>query len=137
VAQELSIHRWDFENAVAQALPIDIALAADGVQEFLDEFSAPPPAPVSWRRGGFLSASQQFAGDGERLRFVAADIDASWTITARPDRFDVADDVDADVIARGTASDLNLFVWGRLGPEALDVTGDGSLLDRWHERVKI
>lgn len=49
----------------------------------------------------------------------------------------LADDADADVVARGTASDLDLFVWGRVPPSALEVTGDASLLERWQERVKI
>ena len=131
VAQELSIHRWDFENAVGAALPIDVALAADGVQEFLDEFT---PKREGARSKG---AAELFAGDGERVRFECTDADASWTLIARPDRFEAGDDRDADVVARATASDLDLFVWGRIGPDALEISGDASLLDRWHERVKI
>ena len=51
--------------------------------------------------------------------------------------FDVKPDGEADVTARGTASDINLFVWGRVPATAFDVKGDTSLLDRWAERVKI
>ena len=130
-AQELSIHRWDFENALGGALPIDPTLAADGVQEFLDEFSPKPSVPQ------FKGAAQMFDGDGERLRFEAIDVPAAWTLTARPEHFEITRDGNADVTAKGPASDLDLFVWGRVPPEALDVTGDSSLLRRWHQRVKI
>jgi hypothetical protein len=131
-AQELSIHRWDFENAVSDPLPIDPTLAADGTDEFLQEFTPKPPEGVNVK-----AASQLFDGDGERLRFEAIDVPREWTITARPTHFDVAPTGEADVTARGPASDLNLFVWGRVPPGVLDVSGDASLLDRWHERVKI
>lgn len=130
-AQELSIHRWDFENAVDTPAAIDPSLAVDGVQEFLDEFSPKPSVPQ------YTGAAQMFGGNGEKLRLEASDIAADWTLTVRPEHFDVDHSPDADVIARGTASDLNLFVWGRVGPEGLDVSGDRSLLDRWHDRVKI
>jgi hypothetical protein len=137
IAQELSIHRWDFESAVGEALPIDPTLAVDGVQEFLDEFSAPPPRPLSWRRDAYRSASELFGGDGERLRFACGDVDASWTLKARPDRLHIVAETDADVTATGTASNINLFFWGRIDPSKLATTGDISLLHRWHERVKI
>lgn len=131
-AQELSIHRWDFENAIAQPLPIDPTLAADGVEELLEQFGPKPPDHPN-----IEGAAQRFGGDGERLRLEATDIDKAWTITARPERFDVEPEGESDVIARGTASDLNLFVWGRVGQDRLDATGETSLLNRWQERVKI
>jgi uncharacterized protein (TIGR03083 family) len=131
-AQELSIHRWDFENAVGDALSIDPTLASDGVDELLSEFG---PKPEKYP--DVKSASELFDGNGERLRLEATDVDRAWTITARPTRFDVSPDGEADVNARGTASDINLFVWGRVPPSVFDVSGDASLLDRWRERVKI
>jgi uncharacterized protein (TIGR03083 family) len=130
-AQELSIHRWDFENAVGDGLPIDPTLAADGVDELLEEFG---PTPDNFDVEG---AAQRFGGDGERLRFEATDLPTAWTITVRPKRFEVGRDGQGDVTALGTASDINLFVWGRIGPDVFEVAGDASLLDRWQERVKI
>jgi uncharacterized protein (TIGR03083 family) len=127
-AQELSIHRWDVENAVGDPLPIDPTLAVDGTDEFLAVFS-----PASPMRG----ASERFDGDGEVLRFEATDVPASWNLVARPDRFEDDDSATPDVVGRATASDVNLFVWGRIGPDALKIEGDRSLLDRWHDRVKI
>jgi len=41
-----------------------------------------------------------------------------------------------DVALRAPASDLLLFLYGRVGPDAGDVFGDGSLLERWQQLVK-
>jgi uncharacterized protein (TIGR03083 family) len=130
-AQELSIHRWDVENAVGGALPIDPTLAADGTDEFLQAFC--PKAETT----RFTSGAEMFGGDGEVLRFEATDVASAWTLVARPDRFDHDVAAEPDVIARADASTLNLFVWGRLPVDVLDITGDQSLIDRWSERVKI
>ena len=130
VAQELSIHRWDFEKAVGNTRSIDPSLAADGVDELFDNFTGPPPP-------GGETVAQKFGGTGQRLRLEATDLPRAWTITAEPDEFVVSENGEGDVTARGTASDINLFVWGRVPQTAFHVTGDASLLDRWQERVKI
>ncbi len=41
----------------------------------------------------------------------------------------------ADVTVSGTASDLFLFLWGRLPARDLGVSGDAALLDRYVELV--
>jgi hypothetical protein len=38
-----------------------------------------------------------------------------------------------DVAARGCASDLFLFLWGRVAPTTLDVFGDAALLDQFRD----
>ncbi|MEI6503919.1 MAG: hypothetical protein WCP21_23140, partial [Armatimonadota bacterium] len=38
---------------------------------------------------------------------------------------------EADLTACGTASDLDLFLWGRLPAGALEVRGSAELLDRF------
>jgi uncharacterized protein (TIGR03083 family) len=131
MAQEFAVHRWDFENAVGTPLPIDPTLAADGVSEMLEVFG---PATGDEKEPG---GSVLFGGDGETFRLEATDIPWSITFVARPDRFEQVDAADPHVTARGTASDLLLFVWGRVPPSALDVSGDGSLLERWQRDVKI
>ena len=37
---------------------------------------------------------------------------------------------------RAPASDLLLFLWGRLGHAGAEVFGDAGLLDRWQELVQ-
>jgi hypothetical protein len=44
---------------------------------------------------------------------------------------------DADCTVSAGASDLMLFLWNRLDRDAVDVTGDESLLDRWRQSVTI
>lgn len=127
-AQELSVHHWDLLHAHGRQHTIPPAIAADGVDEFLFEFG--PPNPF------FQGAAQHFGGDGERFRYAATDLEHAWTVTARPESFDPHDG-EVDVEARGTASDLVLFMWGRVPPTALEVDGDISLLQRWSERISI
>ncbi|HYZ91137.1 MAG TPA: maleylpyruvate isomerase family mycothiol-dependent enzyme [Actinomycetota bacterium] len=130
-AQELSVHRWDFENAVGAPSGIDPELAMDGVDELLVAFG--PATGMEAYRG----ASERFAGDGETFKLEPTDGPDPITFTARPDRFELNSSAEPNVTARGAASDLLLFVWGRVPPSALEVSGDASLLQRWQERVKI
>lgn len=130
-AQELAVHRWDFENATGAPTPIDPTLAADGIGEMLYVFGPATGMPE------YQGASERFAGDGETIRLEPTDLPVAITFTARPDRFEPDGSGEPDVIARGTASDLLLFVWGRVPPSVLEVSGDATLLDRWQENVKI
>ncbi|MGH2759406.1 MAG: maleylpyruvate isomerase family mycothiol-dependent enzyme [Actinomycetota bacterium] len=129
-AQELAVHRWDFENAVGETLPIDPTLAVDGVDEFLFVFGPSTGNP------DFPGASTKFGGDGQTIRLEPTDMPEPITFTAQTDRFERTD-AEPDVTARGTASDLLLFLWGRVPPSALEISGDASLLERWQELVKI
>lgn len=86
----------------------------------------------------FKGGSELFDGDGETFCLEPSDLPFALTFTARPHRFELVQEARAaDVSARGTASDLLLFLWGRVPSTALAVTGDASLLERWQERVKI
>ena len=130
-AQELAVHRWDVESAVGDPASIDPTLAADGIDEILTVFG---PA---MGEEDYPGASERFGGDGETIRLEPADLPDAITFTARPDRFETDTAATPDVTVRGTASDLLLFMWGRVPPSKLEVSGDPSLLDRWQERVKI
>lgn len=132
-SQELAVHRWDVESAVGRASPIDPELAADGIDEILDEFG---PKRSEKRPG----AAGMFDGSGETIHLHATDVEhgGEWLLTAHPNRFEVVrEHAKGDVAAKGTASDLLLFLWGRVTQRPLEVYGDASLLDRWQERVRI
>jgi uncharacterized protein (TIGR03083 family) len=129
-AQELAVHRWDFENTLGDPAPIDPELAMDGIDEFLFVFGPATGHPQ------FKGASERFEGKGETFRLEPTDIQGAVTFTAHPDRFEHTDAA-TDVTLRGSASDLLLFLWGRVPPSALEVEGDASLLALWQERVKI
>ncbi|HVM41090.1 MAG TPA: maleylpyruvate isomerase family mycothiol-dependent enzyme [Acidimicrobiia bacterium] len=126
-AQELAVHAWDAENALGEPAPIDPAVGADGIDELLDEF-----APA---RG----LAEQFGGAGQTIHLHATDVEGGeWQITAHPDRFVVErQHAKGDVAARGSASDLFLFLWGRVPASRLETFGDTGLLDRWQESVRI
>jgi hypothetical protein len=42
-----------------------------------------------------------------------------------------------DVAARGSASDLLRFLWGRAAADQLEVFGDGEALARFREQITI
>jgi len=130
-AQELAVHRWDFENAIGKPSDIEPELAMDGIDELLMSFG---PATGMAEYPG---ASERFAGNGETFKLEPTDGGAVITFTARPDHFELTDAAEADVTASGTGSDLLLFMWGRVPASTLEVSGDASLLERWQERVKI
>jgi uncharacterized protein (TIGR03083 family) len=121
-AQELTIHRWDAEHALGATSPVDSWVAVDGIDEFLGEF-AKRAAPL-------------YAGAGETFLFVAAEGPA-FCVTASPDRFDLHSPTAPDVVARASAEVLHRFLWGRAVPADLQADGDVTLLDRWHDRVRV
>src|SRR5260221_2631594 len=74
MAQETAVHRWDGEHAAAETHPIEPALAADGIAEFLDtlmvvevQFSNKPPK-----------------GNGETIHVHATDEPPKWVVTLFP-----------------------------------------------------
>ncbi|MFY1674938.1 maleylpyruvate isomerase family mycothiol-dependent enzyme [Plantactinospora sp. WMMB334] len=124
MAQETAVHRWDAQMAVAAGEPIEAKLAADGVGEVLDTL-----LPAG-RRG----SDQPFHGV---VHLIASDAGQEWYLRLRgegvalldTDTLLDGDDHHARAQVSGTASDLLLALWGRLGFDALDVAGDVSLLE--------
>ena len=136
-AIEAAVHRWDAENAVGTARPLDAALAADAVGQTFQVMAL-------MRR----AVKQAPPGQGERYLFRRTDGPGTWTV-----RFDgdavLLDDTaglddtgrlgaqarEPDIRISGTASDLALFLWQRPVADNLDVTGDRSLLSRYFALV--
>ncbi|HXY90953.1 MAG TPA: maleylpyruvate isomerase family mycothiol-dependent enzyme [Acidimicrobiia bacterium] len=119
-ANEAAVHRWDAELAAGAPATIDAALAADGVDERL----------------GWLPARADLAGAGETVHLHCTDTNGEWFVTLSPSGSTVERvHAKGDVAARGAASDLDLFVWGRVAPTDLDVFGDAALLARFQELI--
>ena len=121
-ATETAIHRWDAEGAVGAPTPLAPALAADAIDEFLD-LLVPP----------FFKYAA-FRGTGQTIRLESTDGDHAWTVTVTADATDwrhSTHPAGAHVTARGSASDLYLFCWGRSPALPLEVEGDEELLARW------
>ncbi len=123
---ELAVHRWDAESATGTQGPLDPALATDAVSQ---TFEVMAPARRSWWASP--------AGKGERYRFRRTDGPESWTVVFSADEvlLEHGSTAPVDVEAAGSASDLALFLWGRLTAPALKVTGDDTLLPHWFTLV--
>ncbi len=125
LAQEATMHRWDAETALGTApTPIESELAVDGIDELFDVYVR-------------LRKPTAFAGNGETVHLHATDAHGEWVITRIPNGVTVErTHAKSDVAARGSAHDLLLFVWGRIGHDRLETFGDTALLDDWQRLVR-
>lgn len=121
VCHEVAMHRWDAQAAGHEPAPFDAALALDGVDELLEVY-----VPTRLRY-------EALGATGQTIHLHATDIDGGeWLLHLGPDALTwEVGHAKGDVAARGTASDLLLFLWGRIGTDRLEVFGDADLLARW------
>ncbi len=122
MAHETAMHRWDAQDALGDAEPIDAELAVDAVDEALDTF-------VSRR---FDHAA--FGSTGQTVHLHATDIEGEWMLTMQPDAvvWERAHGK-GDVAVRGPASELLLLLMSRRGVDGLETYGDAALLRRWQD----
>ena len=139
---ETAVHRADAELSLGIEPHIDPPVAADGIDELLEN----------------LPRSRPLRGNGEQLHLVATDQPDRWTITRHPTTFtwthrrpgprghpdpgahgQPACGPAPAVTANATTAELYLFLWGRRPPTdpRLVVTGDHALLDHWREHAVI
>jgi uncharacterized protein (TIGR03083 family) len=125
MAHETAVHRWDAQMALGRAEPIEAKLAADGVSEVLDSW-----LPAGRRKGPIdrIGVVQLAATDVEHDWFVRLRADGGVALLDTATLFD-SDDPHARVLARGTASDLQLALFGRVLFDVLELTGDATLLE--------
>jgi uncharacterized protein (TIGR03083 family) len=121
-AHELAVHRWDGQVAVGLPEPIETALAVDGIDEVLDTWL---PAD-----GGLAKT-----GDGV-VQLIADDSEDSWIVRIRGGAISLLDTATLlpeehtlQTQASGSASDLELALYGRVPFDILTVTGNETLLD--------
>jgi len=127
IAQETAIHRWDAQSAHGIEEPIDAELAADGVDEYLE-------MAIPLARDGRKANNSLPEYRGERFHFHRTDGPGEWLVEFTPEATLVTrEHAKGDVAIRGTASDLDLFIWGRIPADRLEVHGDGALAERWRE----
>jgi uncharacterized protein (TIGR03083 family) len=124
-AIEAAVHRWDAENAVGTARPLDADLAADAVGQTF-EFMAPMRRAVA----------KAPPGQGERFLFRRTDEPRTWAVEFDGDTVRLGAPGDRhDIQISGTASDLALFLWQRKVAAPLEVEGDASLLSGYYVLV--
>ncbi|GAA1974289.1 maleylpyruvate isomerase family mycothiol-dependent enzyme [Catenulispora subtropica] len=109
-AHETRMHRWDAEHALGEAEPFAPDLAADAVSEVFELF-----APRMVQRGIATEPTAAF-------RVRAVDLGLTWTYGPGTPVAELA----------GTASDLALRLWNRLGADdpALVWSGDRAVGER-------
>ncbi|MGH2830995.1 MAG: maleylpyruvate isomerase family mycothiol-dependent enzyme [Actinomycetota bacterium] len=125
---ESTIHRADAEFALAREPSIETAVAADGIDEFLENL---PHA--TWAEGIVA-----LRGEGERIALRSPD--GEWTIRLGTDGIEWSHDAEpADAVIEASAADLYLFVWGRrtAGAPELRCSGDDDLVKRWVEATRL
>ncbi len=122
---ETLVHRMDAELAGGAVSGADPAVAADAVDEFLGNLAA---------AGRFSPRVAELHGQGT-LRFAATDAAASWTVTLRPDGFEVAAGGDGAPAAAlsAPAATLLLVLYRRtpLADSGATVEGRAELVDFW------
>jgi uncharacterized protein (TIGR03083 family) len=118
-AHEVAVHRWDAELTAGSPTPIAPEVAADGVDEWLGLLP-------------FSGLKDRLAGTGETVHLHCTDTEGEWVVTLTDDgpRTTRAHEK-SDLAVRGAASDLDLFVLGRVEPSVFEVFGDAELLERF------
>ncbi|MGH3735243.1 MAG: maleylpyruvate isomerase family mycothiol-dependent enzyme [Micromonosporaceae bacterium] len=123
MAHETAIHRWDVQTAAGLTEPIETKLAVDGVSEVLD----------TWLPGGRRRGPLDRTG---LVELVATDVGHEWLVRLRGAGVSLLDTSTVihephtiDARAAGTASDLQLALWGRVPYEVLQTAGDEGLLE--------
>ena len=124
MAQETAVHRWDAENAVGSAAPVERALAVDGVDEMFDVFLSSGRLPKDFSVGG-------------SLHLHATDGPGEWLVSIDGGAVEVLrEHAKGDAALRGTTSDLLLFLWNRVPASSLEVIGDRAVVEAWSQ-IKI
>jgi uncharacterized protein (TIGR03083 family) len=109
MAHETAVHRVDAQAASGLAAPLDADLAADGVDEVLR----------LWL-GCHLPPGAHADGRAVALRVPGRE----WTVALHPGVVDFPREADVDTVVTGSASAVDLWLWGRTGEEDLSIDGD-------------
>ena len=138
MVHETGVHRADAEIALGRAPVFEGAIAADGIDELLDNIAC-----ASY----FAPRVDELRGEGDVIRLDATDTGDQWRIILQPDRYEwqrgggvprvrgAGTPGDDEVVVHGSASELLLALYGRGAPGAgVVVEGDAELFAFWLER---
>lgn len=122
IAHEVGVHRADAELALGLVPVFEPEVAADGIEELLDNL---PEAAY------FAPAVRELRGNGEVIDLHAPDAASSWRIELGSDGFSWTrnEAVAPTVEVTGAAGELLLALYGR--PAAVAAYGDTDLWARW------
>jgi uncharacterized protein (TIGR03083 family) len=118
MAHETVVHRVDAEQATGAVGPLDPAPVLDGIAESLEVF-----APLMARREEDPATAT--------VHLHATDVEGEWLVTLGGSTVAVEHrHAKGDAAVRGTAVDLHLWLWGRVGLDQLEVFGDPAIAER-------
>ena len=118
---ELTVHRWDAQDAIGDAAAIGPAVASDGVDEYL---SMMLPRRII-RDGGELPQSS--------LHVHCTDTPGEWLVWSAGNEVQLRrEHAKGDAALRGSAEALLLALWGRRHRRSdIDVVGDPAVAEAW------
>lgn len=120
MAHETAIHRWDAQSAIGDPEGFNGNFAADGVDEML--YVAIP----------MMQELRNAARPEGSLHLHRTDGEGEWLCWMQDGRLCVKREHGrADAAVRGTAEQLILALWERIGLEQLEVFGDGEVAKAW------
>ncbi|CAG4924932.1 maleylpyruvate isomerase N-terminal domain-containing protein [Acidithrix sp. C25] len=130
-AHEVAVHSLDI--ALALNLVQDVnkyfnpKFASDGIAEFVNVFL------------GRLNAKYEGSSEPFSIHIHANDVsDTEWVFLFGTTTIEAKQlHQKCDLALRGTASALYGWLWNRFAYENLELIGDHTLADKWHEIVKI
>ncbi|MEU4195743.1 maleylpyruvate isomerase family mycothiol-dependent enzyme [Kribbella sp. NPDC026611] len=125
MAHETTVHRIDVEQAHDVVTPIDPELALDGIDEVL----YPTIGGPWWEEG-----DTAYPVDAT-IRLTAAG--RSWTVRADATSVDVQQGSAGDAAAEifGEPAAVYLWLWGRVGDDAIETAGDAEVVRAFRGRV--
>ncbi|MGM1057854.1 maleylpyruvate isomerase family mycothiol-dependent enzyme [Saccharothrix sp. Mg75] len=109
MAHETAVHRVDVQAADGLAAPLEPGLAADGVDEVLRLWLGCHQPPRAHASGAAVS-----------LRVPGRE----WTVALHEGIVDYCPGAAPDAVVSGSASDVDLWLWGRCPESSLSVEGD-------------
>ena len=125
LAVELAIHRWDAQHAACLGAavpprPLDAAVAAAGIEEFVTEFL--PGLLAQPDASGLAGTLHLHATDGPSEWWVDLDARADAAVTGH---------ARADTAVQGTESDLLLWLTNREPVPSIEVHGQHETAAHW------
>ena len=134
MTQETAVHRWDAASAVGVPYEIPVAVAADGIDEFLTWFAARRVADGSAPVGGSVHLHCTDTGvDGETDSDPARPaVNGEWLVS-HLDESGIAfsrEHAKGDAAVRGRANDLLLWLWRR-DDSGVEILGDAAVAERF------
>ncbi|HEX9968782.1 MAG TPA: maleylpyruvate isomerase family mycothiol-dependent enzyme [Acidimicrobiales bacterium] len=125
MAHETAVHRWDAQCAHGATAPIDPEAAVDGIEEILDTIL---PSALVDRAAQSVASSM-----GGTLHAHATDVPGEWLISVEDEVRVEREHGKGDAAVRAPASDLFLFLAGRLSMSDVEVFGDQAVIANWLE----